>query len=376
MDLIKIRHHLHQHPELSGEEFQTSAFVEAKLREIGVEKIHKNFSKTALLAEIGSSNATKTILFRAELDALPIQEINEDLKYKSKSNGIAHKCGHDGHMTILLGLAQKIITQNLKSSRVLLLFQASEENGKGAKEVLDSKIFKNFDIDFVFALHNVPGFPMGSIISKPEIFTPSVESLDIQLLGKTSHAGMPEKGINPALVLAKLIRFFEELHQPDKTKENYFLSSPICISMGEKAYGTTPGEAEISYTFRAFDHSFFESQKKKIEETSQKIIAEMIGLKSEFIWKEAFAANKNDKQAYQWIKKAAEENKLEFREKEFPFDWGEDFGLFTQNYPGAMFGLGAGKNHPELHNPDYDFPDELLEIGINMFHSLIKQILK
>lgn len=375
MDLIKIRQYLHQHPEISGEEKETSKFIISKLKEIGIQEIRNDFFESGILASIDSGKPGKTILFRAELDALPIQERNPDLSYQSKIDGKSHKCGHDGHMTILLGLAERLLKNKITQGKVLLLFQPAEENGKGAESILNSEILENYSIDYIFALHNIPGYPLGSVICKPGSFTPSVESLEIKMIGKTSHAGMPDKGVNPSAAIAELITYFNALHQPKVTEKDFFLSSPVQIRMGKPSYGTSAGDGLIGYTFRSFDYEFFQSQKQKISNKAEEILKKPVGLDYRLTWKEAFATNKNDTQAYQYIKQAAENLEVEYFEKEIGFSWGEDFGSFTQEYRGAMFGLGAGENQPELHNPDYDFPDELIEKGIQMFHQLIKSVL-
>ena len=375
MDLKQIRHHLHQYPEVSGEEKNTSTFIAEKLNELGVSKIHQNFAEHSILAEIDFNVPGKTLLFRAELDALPIKEIN-NFSHRSKFQNTSHKCGHDGHMTILLGLAEKLLEQKEEfSGKVLLLFQSSEETGKGAKNILKSNILNEFEIDFAFSLHNVPGYHLGEIITKPHTFTPSVESLDIELLGKTSHAGMPWKGTNPAVAIQKVISHFSSIHQPNVEKRNYFLATPIYIQMGEKAYGTSAGKATVSYTFRSGDHDLFLQQKEEIIQQIEMITQEE-NLNFSLTWKEAFEANKNHPEAFEQIQKAAKQNNYSFIEKEHFFNWGEDFGAFTQIYKGAMFGLGSGIKTPELHNPDYDFPDELLPVGISMFYTLTKNLLQ
>ncbi len=373
MNLIETRHYLHQHPEVSGKEEKTAEFIITQLQKLGVQTIHHSFSNTAILAEIKGQKPGKTLLFRCELDALPIQETNTNLSYKSIYKGVGHKCGHDGHMTILLGLAQKLLQKPILKGNVLLLFQPAEEDGRGAKGILNSKKLTEFNIDYIFALHNVPGYPLGSIVCKPGSFTPSVESLDVNLFGKTSHAGMPWRGINPATTMAKLINYYQDLHQPDSQKENYFLATPIQIEMGEQAYGTSAGQGRISYTFRAYDHALFVTQKKEIIEHTTQLIQETKDLRYKLVWKEGFEANINNPQAYHFIKEAAKTQNYPFIEKEIGFSWGEDFGRFTQHYPGAMFGLGAGKNHPDLHNPDYDFPDELIDKGIAMFYEIAQK---
>lgn len=369
MDFIKFRKELHQQPELSGNESHTAAMLVEKLREFGINKIHQNFAEHSVLAEVESHQPGKTILFRCELDALPIKEENE-IPHRSQAINISHKCGHDGHMTILLGLAERLMREQDFSGKILLLFQSSEETGKGAQAILNSLFLKKYTITHVFALHNVPGYPFGSIICKPGAFTPSVESLDAHLIGNESHAGVPEKGVNPAMTIAKIIQYFDGLHRPNNN--NHFLTTPIQIKMGKPAYGTSAGNATISYTIRGNDPVHFKQQKENISQEIQKITKQTTGLKVSLEWKEAFEANTNNLASYKAIKKAADENEFPFLEKKNPFSWGEDFGSFTQQYPGAMFGLGAGESTPELHHPAYDFPDGLIEKGIAMFHTLAK----
>lgn len=342
--------------------------------ELGIKKIHQNFAGNSVLGEIDFRRPGKTVLFRCELDALPIEEVNT-FQYKSVKKGVSHKCGHDGHMVIMLGLAKKLLEEKL-SGKVLLLFQSAEENGNGAKSILKSGKLDEFHIDFVFALHNIPGYPMGNVICKPGGFTPCVESIDIHLHGKTSHAGMPENGVNPAASIAKIIQYFEEIHNPNEDSKHYFLATPIQVKMGKAAYGISAGKAVLSYTFRTWGQAFLVQQKKEILRSLEKILAQTEGLGFSFKWTQAFDANINATEAFEIIENASAENNLKFIKKERPFGFGEDFGSFTQKYKGAMFGLGAGENTPELHNPDYDFPDELHEIGVGMFLGIAKIVLK
>lgn len=375
MNNIKLRRHLHQYPEISGEERETADFVISTLKKMGVSQIHQNFSGASLLAEINFQKPGKTVLFRCELDALPITEENP-FDYQSRKQGVSHKCGHDGHMAILLAFAKQLQQKPLPSGKVLLLFQEAEETGKGAQAILKSKILNQFSIDRVIALHNVPGYELGQVVCKPKSFTPSVESLDIKLQGKTSHAGMPEKGVNPATTVAKIIQYCENIQVLDRQSATFFLATPIQVQLGQSAYGTSAGEALVSYTFRCWEHSNLVQQKEKLEKQIKKFTQETAGLSVSFHWKESFQANYNDPETYQLIKRVSESLEIPFSEKELPFTWGEDFGAFTQIYPGAMFGLGAGKDQPELHHPDYDFPDELIETGKDLFYSLSKKIMQ
>jgi metal-dependent amidase/aminoacylase/carboxypeptidase family protein len=257
----------------------------------------------------------------------------------------------------------------------LLLFQSAEETGKGARGVLDSEILNQFNIEWAFALHNMPGYEPGSVICRSGNFTPAVESLCIELHGKTSHAGEPEKGINPAKVVSGIIDFFDQINEPDPASSAYFLATPIQIQMGGEAFGTSAGEAQIKYTFRAWENAFFISRKREIEQKIVEICHQESDLKWHFSWREPFTANRNHPESFEIIKQTAIENNFTFIEKKEPLTWGEDFGLFTEKYKGAMFGLGAGIDHPALHNPEYDFPDTLISPGIRMYIGIINTIL-
>ena len=370
--VVQLRKELHKHPEVSGKEIETSKRIISFLENYAPDELITGVGTTGVLAIYKGKKAGKTALFRCELDALPIEETNS-FEHRSIFNGVSHKCGHDGHMAILCGLAAELHTNKPESGTVILLFQPAEEDGSGAQKVLLDSKFAAIQPDYVFALHNLPGFPINQIVVKNETFTCAVNSIIIKLKGKTAHAGEPEKGINPALAIAAIINQFDANNQLDNSKENYCLITPIYTKIGSKAYGVAAGEGEIHFTVRSDSNL----QMRKIElalENLAKSIAKVHQLKCKTSWKQSFQANENDKTAVTFIKKAAKSNGFELFEKEKPFTWGEDFGLFTQHYPGAMFGLGSGVNTPALHNPDYDFPDEIIATGVSVFHHISKQI--
>ncbi len=368
----EFRHHIHANPELSTFEKNTSAYVVSELKKLGITKIHQGFSMHSILAELDGVEDGPTILFRCELDALPIQEEN-DFAYRSTQAGVSHKCGHDGHAATMFRFAQKLKEKPLKKGKILLFFQSAEEIGAGAKDAIESGIFKQFKIDYAFAYHNFAGFPMGTVIAKKGLFTPCVESGVFELIGKTSHAAEPSKGINPALAIAEIVQYFESLNNPDKSSVDFFVATPIHIEMGEKAYGTSAGKASIGYTFRTWENERFDAMKVKIIQKVEDV-AKKHKLEFSSKWLETFNANNNHTTAYKEIITAAKTHKIELLDLEKPFEFGEDFGLFTKKYKGAMFGIGSGINQPPLHSSTFDFPDELLEIGSSMFYQIAVQI--
>ena len=371
-NLISIRKHLHAHPELSGNEKNTAQFIVEELKKIGVDKIHEDFAQHSIIAVIKGEYDGQGVLFRSELDALPIQEQN-DFEHKSKRKGVSHKCGHDGHSTILIGLAERLTANRPKKGTVYLLFQSAEETGAGARIIMQSKLLDKYAIDYVFSLHNVPGFKKSSVFCKSGIFTPTVESLEIELQGKTSHAGQPDKAINPALAIAAIVHFFQNLHEPDMNKKDYFVIAPIHIKMGEKAYGTTAGSAILGYTIRSNDIDQFKEKKELIIKQIN-TIATGHRLTAKINWLESFQSNTNDEEAVEIIQQATKDCSLAYNTIRVPFDWGEDFGLITQHYRGAMFGLGSGENTPPLHDELYDFPDDIISDGIALFYQISKYI--
>lgn len=370
--LALFRKELHRNPELSGYEEQTAKRVVAFLQNYQPDEIITNIGGHGVAAIYKGKKSGKTTLFRCELDALPIQETNE-FDYKSNVDGISHKCGHDGHIAILCGLAAILSADRPKKGAVVLLFQPAEEDGSGAEKVYNDSKFKQLEPDNVFALHNLPGFPEGQIIVKNGTFSCAVKSVIIKLSGITSHAGEPENGVNPALAISEIINAFNSMIQPDLDRSDYFLLTPIHIRMGEKAYGVSAGDAEVHYTIRSSSNHQMDLNAKLLEEIIVSISSHF-KLKSAVEWIQPFRANENSPKAVDMIRKAAEEEQLEILEKSTPFSWGEDFGIFTEHYTGAMFGLGAGINVPALHNPDYDYPDEISSTGISIFYKICQAI--
>lgn len=371
--LKELRRHLHANPELSGAEEETSALMREKLEALNPDKLLQ-VGGTGLLVRFRGKENGPVIMVRGDMDALPIEEEN-DFEHVSKNNGVSHKCGHDGHTTILFGLAQMLQKNPLKKGTVWLLFQPSEENGQGAQAVIDDKNFEEVKPDFAFALHNIPGEPLHQIIYRNDNFTPAVTSILLKFKGRTSHAAQPERGNNPAVALANTLLQSLALAKNDPSSNEMTVITPVYQVLGEKAYGTNAGYGELHLTVRTWQNDLLEETCKKIESLANNE-AQKHGLKLSIDYTETFKANINHPKAVEFVKQAAHALSLESTEKPEPFRWGEDFGLFTQNFKGCMFGLGAGQDTPALHNPDYDFPDEITETGVKTFYQIIQECIK
>ncbi len=371
--LISFRKESHAHPELSGEEKETAKRVLAFLEKCSPSEIITSVGGHGVIAVFDSEIEGPNVLFRADMDALPIEEVNE-FDHLSKTKGVSHKCGHDGHTTILLALATLLSKHPPKKGKAILLFQPAEEIGAGAAAILNDEKFTSFNPDWVFGLHNLPGYPLHEVVVKKDSFTASVTSIVIDFYGKTTHAAEPEHGVNPAMAVSELIlqASLWSNNLPERT--DFAVVTPIHVNLGSEAYGTSAGTATLGFTIRTWTESEMQKLKKKME-LYLIALAEKYQLKLKLSYKEEFKANENNKDAVESIIAAAKNQKLEISERQFPFKWGEDFGLFTQEYKGAFFGIGAGEDCPALHNPDYDFPDELIPTGSKMFYELCKNYL-
>jgi amidohydrolase len=368
--LIELRHWLHAHPEVSRQEAETAKYMRRFLTDYAAPDAFVPLSGAGFAAIYDGAKPGKTVMLRTELDALPIHEVNQDLSYRSVYDGVGHKCGHDGHMTIMAGVAQTL-EKRPDSGRVVLLFQPDEETGTGARTCCVHPNFESIRPDFAFALHNLPGFAKGAVVCKTGTFASAVKYVALKYAGKEAHSAQPETGASPSFAMAELTLKAREIEARYDNADTYALIVPIYTEMGVQSSGVCPGSGEVHYTLRAAGGDVVERMWQELSAAAE-ALAETYGLTIEFETREEFAANSNSQLAFDMIKRAATGANAEFVLIDRPFRWGEDFGEITQRYEGGMFGLGAGENQPDLHNPDYDFPDDLIEPGVAMFSNLIR----
>ncbi|MDR8394413.1 amidohydrolase [Aliifodinibius sp. S!AR15-10] len=370
--IVGLRHQLHQLAELSGKEIETAEKITEILRECAPDRIIEGLGETGLIATFEGENEGPEIMIRCELDALPIPEEN-DFEYRSLTDGVAHKCGHDGHMAIVAGIADLLGDSRPQKGRVHLLFQPSEETGQGAERILDDEKLEGIDPDYIFALHNLPGYPLHQVVLRDGVFASASRGFEVKLKGETSHAAHPENGRSPALALASLIQNFSAFPQYFAPLDDAAKVTVIQSRLGEIAFGTSPGYAEFRATIRTHQNELMEELCQKAEQLVENV-AQTHDLKFETSWTELFEATQSDTECNKLIEQAASANDLDIHWKESPFPWSEDFGRFTSRYKGAIFGLGAGEKHVPLHSTRYDFPDDLIRTGISIFIDIIKQI--
>lgn len=368
--LIELRHILHAHPELSGQEVLTNKILNEWVKQTRPDLIIEKIGGYGLAAVYRSSRPGKRILIRGDIDALHIPEPN-DFPYRSQNQGISHKCGHDGHATILCGLAQWLGEQRPDQGEVVLLFQPAEETGQGAKAILEDPQFEQIRPDVAYGLHNLPGFEKGQVMVREGCFAAASFGLKLTFDGRTAHASQPETGHSPSELLAQLIHQLEkkrELLKEVKPLTTFVITHAI---LGEETFGVAPGHAEIWLTLRSYDDRNLELMANQIIELCRSKAKDYL-FDFNFSEHEAFAATNSDPHCVHVIELAAQNLELKLGHLAEPFRWSEDFGRFGNVCPIGFFGLGSGTDQPALHNPEFDFPDDILETGMTMFWEIIR----
>lgn len=344
-----VRHQLNAHPGLSGEEAYAHDMVTKCLRAYAECKVNEHVGGYGVVAVFGDRAELPTIAFRADTDALPI-------------GGVSHRCGHDGHTAILLRVADLISQDRELYSKcnIMLIFQPEEETGKGAQKILESGIMQRYDIKAVYGLHNIPGEPIGRVVSSIDTFAAASVGLKYRLCGRQTHASTPEKGINPGLAVAEIINRFATYAGGKTTLEEFSQSTLIGVRVGEEAYGTSAGEGEVMFTLRALTNKRMEQLRKEADE----IVAE-VSVREGLSWTveehDRFNATENNAELAEELERTLRAGGYEVKRMEKPFRWSEDFANYLMSYPGVFFGIGSGEGCHELHHPEYDFPDELTE---------------
>ncbi|MCK4506499.1 MAG: amidohydrolase [Candidatus Aegiribacteria sp.] len=368
--LTEIRQYLHSVPELSGKESATAEYLRTFLQVCNPDNLITELGGTGLAAVYNGSITGTRILLRCDMDAVPVCE-QMNLPYTSTMEGVSHKCGHDGHMAIMAGVAEWLSENRPPIGSVVLLFQPAEETGKGAIRVLEDPRFQEIVPDCVFALHNLPGFPMGSIILRDGVFASASRGMVIELSGSSSHAAEPHMGRSPALAIARMIQTFNDFPASYDSMKRSVNVTIIHARIGEPAFGTSPGTGRLMVTLRAHNMETMRTLSRWSEDNARGI-ANSCNLNIQISWTEGFPVTANSVRAVDSIRTAAEHLGLEIVQPDNPFPWSEDFGHFTMTFPGALFGIGSGTDSSALHSPEYDFPDELIATGVNVFRQIIE----
>ena len=370
--LTDWRRALHRAPELSGAEADTARAFVAMVAPTGPDQVVTGLGGHGVAVVYNGSGAGPTVMIRSELDALPIHETGT-LPWVSQRSGIAHLCGHDGHLTILAGVARMVGRARPARGRVILLAQPAEEDGSGAAAVMADPRFGALTPDWAFALHNMPGVPLGECWLAPGPMNCASVGLKIALGGKTAHAAEPDAAISPGPAIARLIPGLAALGQGGELLPGFRLVTVTHVRMGEPAFGIAPGSGEVWATLRALTDDGLTALVAEAEAMAR-AEARAGGLTLKLTRHDHFAACSNDPQATGHLATAIRALQIPLSSGTLPMRASEDFGRFGAVAKSAMVCLGAGEGYPRLHNPDYDFPDALIAPGVAIFAAVIRNL--
>ena len=372
-ELTSFRRQLHRAPELSGEEAATAKTIYGAVTELTPDEVISGLGGHGVAAVFDSGRDGPTVLFRAELDALPIEEAS-GAGWSSEIPGKAHLCGHDGHMTMLLGLGRLLSRKRPGTGRCVLMFQPAEEDGSGARAVVADPKFRNILPDWAFAIHNEPGLPFGYVGIRPGLINCASRGLAISLRGRTSHAAEPELASSPIAALPEMLGALDRLGVGGDLDDGFRLSTITHVKVGEPTFGITPGDAAIFVTLRASRDDAI----TQLQQAAEKVISELSaehGLTCGFEIHDDFAASMNDPEAVDVACRVMKALGIQFGDRGVPMRASEDFGAFGWTAKAAMLCLGPGKTHVALHQPEYDFADDLIPIGARIFEGILRDLL-
>ncbi|MDP3114172.1 MAG: amidohydrolase [Candidatus Cloacimonadaceae bacterium] len=362
MDLIAIRHALHQLPEIAFEEHQTKAAILAQLKDVDDVVVHEFLSSPGILVEYTVCEGDYR-LFRADMDALPITE-NTACEYQSVHQGMMHACGHDVHMTVLLGLIDHIAKTKPKRN-LLFLFQPAEEGKGGAESVLAEGLIQQFPVSEVFALHVGSGLPVGSVSSREGIFFGIPQEFDVRFLGKSAHVAYPEMGVNALQAGVDLINAMKhDIEQLSQTER-------VIFHIGKMAAGNIRNVIADKCILEGTHRSLRNSVCHHINDLILKncdAVAEANKAEYEVDFLCSYDPVINDRKLTQELGRLCAENGIEYIEAETAMT-GEDFGFFTSRYPGLLFWLGGGCDDA-LHSDKFLPLDACVDIGVLIFAAL------
>jgi len=373
VELTEWRRGLHRNPEISGEEAQTARTVQALLASTGADRIVTGLGGHGVAGIFEGHEPGPTVMFRAELDALPIEEIST-APHRSSIPGKAHLCGHDGHMAILAALSRGLSRQRPQRGRAILLFQPAEETGAGAAAVVADPRFHELAPDFVFALHNLPGMKFGKVALIEGPVSCASRGMRVVLTGKTAHASMPETGLSPVNAVARLMPTLTALGNGGSMDESFAMVTVTHARIGEPAFGIAPAHGEVWATLRTLTDAGMNALVAKAESLVNEA-ARASGLSVEISYSDIFRHCENAPEAVAHLRRALDGEGVPHDRGDLPMRPSEDFGHLGANAPAAMFFLGAGEHHAALHNPDYDFPDDLIGIGARVFMRTLRDLL-
>jgi hippurate hydrolase len=372
-DLTSWRRDIHAHPELGFEENRTSDLVAEKLKSFGID-VHRGLGKTGVVGTLRVGNYSTAIGLRADMDALPILETNT-FDHKSVHDGKMHACGHDGHTTMLLGAARYLAETKNFEGCVHFIFQPAEEGLGGGAAMVQDGLFEQFPMEAVFGMHNRPSAPFGQFIIRSGPMMAGGAFFDLTIDGKGAHGGRPENSVDPVLVASHITTALQSI-----VSRNLKATEPLVISITQihsgDAYNVIPQSAVMRGTVRAFSNDTLGMAEKRMLEISQNVAA-AFGASVTMDFQIKFLPLVNSEREAEFAADTAAElvGEENMDRNGALIMASEDFSYMLEKCPGAYINIGNGGGHSdcEVHNPEYDFNDNILALGASYYARLVER---
>ena len=375
-DMTAWRRDIHAHPEIAFEERRTAEVIAAKLVEMGIE-VDRGLAKTGVVGTLrGAVEGERAIALRADMDALHIEERN-DFDHRSRHEGKMHACGHDGHSTMLLGAARYLAETRNFAGTVHFIFQPAEEHEGGGRVMIEEGLFDKFPVEAVYGMHNMPGMPVGSFAVCPGPMMAAADSFEIRITGQGAHAAMPHLGVDPIVIAAQIVTALQTIASRVMDPLKAVVVSVTQISGGD-TWNVIPEEVILRGTTRAFEPAIRDSLEARLSQIANGIAA-AAGATVALRYLPGYPPTINSVDEAEFAAEvAAEVAGPENVDREpVPVMGAEDFAFMLQEKPGAYIwiGNGPGEGGCTLHNPHYDFNDEILPLGASYWVRLVESAL-
>ena len=377
-EFIQLRRDIHRHPELAFEEHRTAELVANKLQAWGYE-VHRGLGGTGVVGTLKRGTSTRCVGLRADMDALPIQEAS-GAEWSSTKPGLMHACGHDGHTAMLLAAAHELAHNAEFDGTLNLIFQPAEEGGGGALRMMQDGLFERFPCDAIFAMHNMPGVPVGKFVFRSGSAMASSDYVTIRVIGTGGHGGMPHRASDSLVAAASIVMALQTVVSRNVDPLHTAVVTVGSIQAG-KANNVIPALATLELSVRALDPGVRKLLEQRIKAiaTSQ---AESFGVKAEVDWKEGYCVLVNSEQETEFARQVALE--LVGAERVVlngpPLTGSEDFAFMLEKVPGSYLLIGNGDGDSAgacmVHNPGYDFNDDNIATGSDYWIHLVQTYLK
>ena len=369
-DLVDFRHDLHRNPETAFDLHRTSARVAEVLEQAGL-TVTRGVGKVGVVATLERGSANQAIGFRADMDALPITEKN-NVAHKSRVDGKFHGCGHDGHTTMLLGAALELAADESFDRTVHFVFQPDEENGCGAKAMIEDGLFERFPMQAIYGMHNMPGMALGNFATQTGAFCAFEDNFEIRITGKGGHASMPEIGIDPIVVGSAIVGQLQSIVSRSVSAKDHAVVS-VTEFVTDGARNILPSNVQLLGDCRGFSQEVSDRIESRMRDIANGVSA-AYGATVDVDYSTSFRPLVNDTQAAEQLVTAA--GKVGSVNPAYGrVGFSEDFAEFLHHRPGAFVLMGNGterSNAMPLHNPEYDFNDDAIETGVAFWMQLAR----